>query len=464
MLRLFNTASGRKEIFRPFEGKLVRIYTCGPTVYNYAHIGNLSTYLSGDFLKRYLRWRGYQVRDVMNFTDVDDKTIRASREKKTPLSDYTAVFGQSVLDDLQTLNIIRPEIICPATQHIPDMVRLVQTLLDKGYAYRSADGSIYFQISKFKDYGKFANLSRRQMKTNASGRINSDEYTKKSVSDFVLWKAWTPDDGDVFWDSPLGRGRPGWHIECSAMSMKYLGPSFDIHTGAIDLIFPHHQNEIAQSEAATGQQFVKYWFHRGFLKINSEKMSKSLGNVYLLREILDHVSDPMAFRYLILTAHYRQPLNFTFEHLSAAASSLNRIRNFLTRLADCRSKPESLTAIKNLLKTSKKEVITALNDDLNAPQAIASLFGLINAVNKLIDQNQIGDKGRSLILGYLHDIDQVWGFIFSSPPASTSSSEIDSLIQERQRLRAAKNWAAADAIKAKLISLGVTIHDESTGN
>lgn len=464
MLYLFNTASRKKEKFVPITAKTVKVYTCGPTVYNYAHIGNLATYLSSDFLKRYLRFSGYKVIDAMNFTDVDDKTIRASREKKVPLGRHTKLFEKLILKDFETLKIIKPKTICRATEHIKEMLDLIGVLVKKGFAYQAEDGSVYFRIAKFKDYGRFAGIDKKGLKAGASGRILSDEYTKENVSDFVLWKAWSEGDGDVFWDSPFGKGRPGWHIECSAMSMKYLGPSFDIHVGGADLIFPHHQNEIAQSEAATGKKFVNYWLHRGFLKIDREKMSKSLKNIFTLPEILEKVDDPMAFRFLVLTNHYRKPLNFSFDGLKSAQQSLDRLHEFVDRLKIQKDKSkdtkENIAVINKEIKKARSIFIKSLDDDLNAPEAIAGVFDLVNNVNKLIDKKSVGPNSASLVSRFIEDIDTVWGFLKEKKEKKAQDKDrIKELVDERSRLRSQKKWLEADKIKEKLDRMGVEIQD-----
>ncbi|RLC35577.1 cysteine--tRNA ligase [Candidatus Shapirobacteria bacterium] len=470
MLRLHNTASHKLEKFKPIHSGQVNMYTCGPTIYDFAHIGNLSVYLLSDLLKKYLQFSGYKVLDVMNFTDVDDKTIKASHAQGVPLSQYTQKFGQAILDDFDKLKISRPKVICEATKHIPDMIKLIQTLLDKGYAYQAKDKSVYYKISAFKDYGKFAGINKRQLKTGASGRINSDEYQKDNAGDFVLWKAWDKDDGQVFWDSPFGKGRPGWHIECSAMSMKYLGPSFDIHLGGEDLIFPHHQNEIAQSEGATGQKFVNYWLHHGFLRMSQKKMSKSLGNLYTLSQILEKVPNPMAFRYLILTSHYRKALNFSFDILQSAQNTLDKFSNFIARLRQQQDK--SLDTTDNQAKTQQliDIALTAftdfMDDDLNTPQAIASLFNFINQINKMIDNAQVGPIVAQQVLDFLKKIDKVWAFIFPDKkfdPKNEDATQIGNIIKQRDLARQNQDWSKADNLKQQLDQMGVEIQDNPTG-
>lgn len=470
MLYLHNTSSSKKERVVPLEKNLLKIYSCGPTIYDFAHVGNLSAYLFADLLKRYLKYKGYKIIDVMNFTDVDDKTIKASQNKGVKLQEYTQVFADSILEDFKRLNIIRPKIICKATEHIKEMINLISILIEKGYAYQSDDKSVYFKISKFRDYGKFAGIAKRDLLIGASGRVNKDEYGKENASDFVLWKAWNESDGVVYWDSPWGKGRPGWHIECSAMSMKYLGPTFDIHTGAIDLIFPHHQNEIAQSEAATGKRFVRYWLHRGFLLINNQKMSKSLGNVYTLSDLLKKVPDTLAFRYLVLTSQYRQSLNFTFVSLEGASKTLKRLRDFTNRVLE-RQKAEGdnkidVDNVEKLIKKSRNDFLKCMDDDLDTPKAIACFFDFVNKVNKLINKNSLGVKGSQLILKYIEELDEVWGFQLINKNRKINEAmkyKIEKLIELRNIYRNTKQWEKADEIRLKLDKLGVTLLDSADG-
>ncbi len=463
MLIFFNTLGGQKQKFKPLQGKTVRVYTCGPTLYDYAHIGNLSAYLFSDVLKRFLRYSGYKVFDAMNLTDVDDKTIRGSRNNRQTLKEFTDFYEQAFFADSAKVNIIRPEVVCRATEHIPEMIAMIGKLMDKGYAYQSEDGSVYFKISRFAAYGELAGIKKESLLAGAGGRVKGDEYEKENAADFVLWKAWDEADGNVVWDSPFGKGRPGWHIECSAMSSKYLGETFDIHTGAIDLIFPHHENEIAQSEAASGKKFVNFWLHRGFLKVDGRKMSKSLNNFYTLKDLESKMSNPEAFRYLVVTSHYRLPLNFTFASLAAADASLKSIRDFVRRVAlikGCGDHKETKNT-KKLIKEKLKIFEESLADDLEAPRAIASLFDLMSAINKKIDSGSLGEKSRDLILGYLKKIDSVWGFIFPEETLLNAGEKerLEKLIGERNRARLAKDWARADEIRREIDQLGFAIED-----
>jgi cysteinyl-tRNA synthetase len=334
-LKLYNTLTRKKEAFKPIKKGKVGMYVCGPTIYSFAHIGNFRAYMSADILRRWLKFKGFGIKQIMNLTDVDDKTIRDSKRKGISLSKFTAKYSKIFFEDLDTLNIERAERYPKATDHIKEMAALVNALMKKGLAYRGKD-AIYYSIEKFKDYGKLAHLEKAQLKPGA--RVKQDEYDKEHAHDFALWKLWDKDDGNVFWNVEIGgkpsKGRPGWHIECSAMSMKYLGPTFDIHTGGVDLIFPHHQNEIAQSEGATGKPFVRYWLHNEHLLVNGEKMSKSAGNFYTLRDLIKKGHDAMAIRYQLLATHYRQKLNLTDDALKAAKQAVDRLTDFVANARD----------------------------------------------------------------------------------------------------------------------------------
>lgn len=463
MIKFYNTLFRKKNNFESLDKKNVKIYTCGPTVYNYAHIGNLSTYLFVDLLKRYLRFKGYNIIDVMNVTDVDDKTIKHSQKKNQTLKEYTNFYTKALFEDFKKLNILTPKTICQATDYINEMINLIKTLIDKGYAYKAEDGSVYFKISKFKNYGKLSNLQKRELKTGASGRVNLDEYDKKNISDFVLWKAWHEKDGDNFWQSPFGKGRPGWHIECSAMSIKNLGSTLDIHTGAVDLIFPHHENEIAQSEACTGKPFVKYWLHRGYLKVENKKMSKSLGNFYTLKEVLKKVSNPMAFRYLILTNHYRANLNFTFESLKSTKKALFKIQNFIERVKEKNNRNgKDNDLIKKHIKETRNEFTKSMDNDLNTPQAIACIHKFITDVNKIMDEEKISNDNANNIVKLFEEIDSILGFIFHKTAKINKDKKkrIEKLIKIRNDFRTNKEWERADKIKKELLEIGIEIKDE----
>ena len=326
----FNTLTRKKEVFKPLDEGKVKIYTCGPTVYDFAHIGNFRAFLFEDLLKRWLIQRGFKVTHVMNLTDIDDKTIKGSQTQKVPLRQFTEFYVKAFFEDIKALNIQPADVYPKATDHIPEMVALIKTLMAKGIAYKGEDGSIYYAISKFPDYGKLSKIKPAELK--AGARVSQDEYTKEEAQDFAVWKAWTLEDGDVFWETELGKGRPGWHIECTAMSLRYLGETLDIHAGGVDLIFPHHENEIAQSESLTGKLFSRFWLHAEFLMVEGQKMSKSLGNYYTLRDLVAKGHAPEAIRYLLASVPYRKSLNFTMDGLKAAAVAIDRLRNFKLRL------------------------------------------------------------------------------------------------------------------------------------
>ncbi|MBW2973374.1 cysteine--tRNA ligase [Candidatus Woesearchaeota archaeon] len=456
--KIFNTMSRKKEVFKPLKKGEVTMYICGPTVYDYPHIGNYRAYVFGDLLNRYLKYLGFKVKFVQNLTDVDDKTIRDSQKEGVSLKEYTEKFIKAFFEDLDTLNIVRADVYPKATEHIKEMVAMVKNLLDKGFAYKSEDGCIYYSISKFKDYGKLAHLDPEQLKEGASGRVLSDEYDKENMRDFALWKAWTPEDGDVFWETEVGKGRPGWHIECSAMSMKYLGDTFDIHGGGVDLIFPHHQNEIAQAEGATGKQFVRYWVHNEWLLVEGQKMSKSLGNFYTLRDILEKKYHPMAIRYLLLGTHYRQQLNFTFKGLEAARSSLQRIWDFMQKLDELSGKGNA-ELVDKAIEKAKKEFDDALNDDLEISRALAAVFEFIKEINVAMPDLSKDDAKK--IKDFMTDLDKVLGFIVVKK--EKISEDIQKLVDERETARKAKDFKKADEIRDKLKEMGIVLEDTPQG-
>jgi len=460
-MKLFNTLTRRKEVFKPISEGEVKLYTCGPTVYDFAHIGNFRTYVWQDVLKRWLKSRGFKVTHVMNITDVDDKTIRGSRQEGISLKEFTERYTKAFFEDSKALNIL-PADICPkATEHIKEMVDLIKVLTQKGYAYRAEDGSIYYAISKFKDYGKLSKLKIEELKPGA--RVKVDTYTKREAQDFALWKAWDPEDGDVFWETETGKGRPGWHIECSAMSMKYLGPTFDIHTGGVDLIFPHHENEIAQSEGAARRTFVKYWLHVEHLMVEGQKMSKSLGNFYTLRDLLERGYNPRAIRYLLLSTHYRQQLNFTFEALKAAENTVQNLFNFVTRLNEVEEVREN-ERVFELIKEARKRFENAMNDDLNISVALAAMFDLINEVNKLMAENKIGVKNAKDTINLMLEFDKVLGLgVEEATREEELPKEIKEMIQKREEARKRKDWKTADEIRAKLKEIGYVLEDTPEG-
>lgn len=469
---LFNTMTRRKEEFVPLISGEVRMYTCGPTVYDFAHIGNFRTYIFEDLLRRYLKYRGYKVTQVMNITDVDDKTIRGSRSKNMSLNEYTDIYIKSFFEDLDMLGIERAEFYPRATECIPEMIEIISGLIEKGYAYKGEDGSVYYDISKFKDYGKLAHINVDELQ--AGKRVNHDEYTKDTAADFALWKAWDKDDGDVWWDSPFGKGRPGWHIECSAMSRKYLGDTFDIHTGAVDNIFPHHQNEIAQSEAFTGKPFVKYWIHSEWLLAEGKKMSKSLGNFYTLRDLTAKGYTGREVRFLLINSHYNQPLNFTIDGMNSARNSLRRIDDFIHRLYSANGNKSG--EVEKIIEKTEKGIVESLDEDLNMPAATGFLFELIFDVNKLLDSNKVSIEETKILLDFFNRMNNLWNVFDLTPPKKvkvTGTAEwhipndtpqkIIETLNERNVARSQKDFKKADELRKILFESGYIIEDTKGG-
>ena len=451
-MRFFNTLTRGKEDFKAIDDMKVGLYTCGPTVYDYAHIGNWRTYLFEDILRRYLEYNGYDVKHVMNLTDVDDKTIRGSTAKGISLNEYTAPFIQGFYEDRDVLNVEPAHVYPPATEHVPQMVALIKTLLEKGIAYKAEDGSVYYDISKFPGYGKLSHFRIEELK--AGARVSSDEYEKAQVSDFALWKAWDEGDGSVFWKAELGKGRPGWSIECSAMSMQYLGETFDMHTGGVDNIFPHHENEIAQSEAATGKKFVNYWLHSEHLLVDGHKMAKSAGNFYTLRDVIAKGYDPLAFRYLVLGAHYKSKLNFTWQAMDSAKTTLENLYEFMGRLDR-----ETPTGLDDAVQRAKQSFVEAMDDDLNTPIALSAVFGLVKEVN-------IQGKGGREVFDAMVGFDRVLGLKLAERAKSVSAevpAEIQTLVEEREKARKAKDFATSDRIRDELLAKGFVIEDTPQG-
>ncbi|MEE9443494.1 MAG: cysteine--tRNA ligase [candidate division Zixibacteria bacterium] len=458
-LRFFNTMTRIKEEFRPIEDGHVRMYTCGPTLYDFSHIGNMRTFIFEDILRRYLKYKGYKVTQVMNLTDIDDKTIKASKEQGLSLSEYTEKYKKAFFEDLDTLNFDRAEDYPAATEHIPEMVAMVRKLLDKGYAYE-AGGDIYFRISKKDDYGKLSHMKLEDLRAGASERVATDEYEKESATDFALWKGWDEADGDVFWETEIGKGRPGWHIECSAMSMKYLGEHFDIHTGGVDNIFPHHENEIAQSEATTGKPFANYWLHSAHLKLKEDKMSKSLGNFYILRDILDKGYSPVAIRYLLISTHYRMQLVFSFDILDAAREGVKRYNDFIDNLSDVTSDKNGGEA-SGLIDKAKTDFVEALDDDLNISEAFGVVFNIIRDINRLKAENKLSMAEADAVLEAMDGFDTVFGLRKKDDAAL--DSEIEAMIEARNQARKDKNWSEADRIRDELLAQGIILEDTPTG-
>ena len=457
---LFNTLSRKEETFIPITPGKVKMYTCGPTVYDYAHIGNYRAFLFEDILKRWLIYKGYNVIHIMNITDIDDKTIKGSQKQSIPLRQFTEFYVKAFFEDIKALNIEPADVYPKATEHIREMVKIIQTLQTKGFAYKGEDGSIYFSVTKFTEYGKLSHLKVGELK--AGARVSQDEYAKEEAQDFALWKAWSPEDGNVYWDTELGRGRPGWHIECSAMSIKYLGETFDIHCGGIDNMFPHHENEIAQSEAVNGKTFVHYWMHNEHLQVEGKKMSKRFGNFYTLRDLLAKGYDPITIRYMLISTHYRQQFNFTLEGLESSKAAIERLRNFVRRLheTDGTTSPEKVANL-----TTKLEACFsgAMDDDLNIGVALSSLFDFVREINSLLDTNLVSKAQAAEIGGLMMRIDGVLGVIGKVEMKEALPQDIDALVQKREEARKAKNWKEADAIRAQLKEMGIVLEDTAQG-
>ena len=454
-ITLYNALSRRKEIFKPIRKAWVGLYTCGPTVYNFAHIGNLRTYIFEDVLRRTLEYGGYKVRHVMNLTDVDDKIIRDAAKKGETIFDFVKPYEKVFFDDLAKLNIVPAWRYPKATDHIKEMIVIIKKLLAKKLAYR-ADGSVYFDISAFKQYGTLSRLGERSLKAGAaSGHVDADEYAKLDVQDFVLWKG--KKDNEPSWPAPFGEGRPGWHIECSAMSMKYLGNTFDIHGGGVDLIFPHHENEIAQSEGATGKPFVRFFMEGEHLLVNGEKMSKSLGNVCTLRDFEMRKLNPLSFRYLALTSHYRSKLNFTWESLEAAHHSLDRLTDMVRSL---KAEKRTRTQIKKKinLEPYRKRFEQACTDDLNIPKMIAVLWKMIHEYHKTPERYD-----TSNILSVLYDMDRILGFGLKEISLAKIPEHVIKLAHEREAWRKQKEWKKADEVREKIKHAGYSVEDSLDG-
>jgi cysteinyl-tRNA synthetase len=477
-LKLFNTLSRSIQEFTPLDpaGKKVGMYCCGPTVYDFAHIGNWRTFVFGDLVRRTLEFKGYAVTHVMNITDVEDKIIKRVRETKTSLREFTGKYEAAFFEDLKTLNCLLPHHTPHATGHIADIISLIEKLIARGIAYKAADGSVYFSIEKYRGgggtYGQLLKLNLDELRPGE--RVKSDEYAKESVADFALWKARVPEDGDVFWPSPFGEGRPGWHIECSAMSMEVLGESFDLHLGGEDLIFPHHEDEIAQSEGATGKPFVKYWLHGAHLLVEGKKMSKSLGNFFTLRDLLAKGFTGREIRYSLLTAHYRETFNFTLEGLSGARTALARIDECLGKLREAAGTPNSDSAGTNLSSSRQRadseisvptdlvaRFTAALDDDLNISAAWAAVFEWVRETNRRLAENSLGATEATAALTAWNKIDSVLGV--GATIGFEIPAEINLLLEARQAARKAKDFKRADAIREELKAKGWVIEDTPKG-
>lgn len=462
-LTFFNTLRREKEPFRPEHGNEVRIYTCGPTVYNYAHIGNFRTYVFEDLLRRTLKFFGLKVLQVMNLTDVDDKTIKGALKEGVSLDDFTRRYKEAFFQDIDTLGIERAEHYPAATDYIPQMVEMIQTLIDKGFAYQGGDGSIYYSISHFPQYGCLSHFKLDDLQSGASERVAADEYDKDNAADFVLWKAHDPErDGNIYWESPYGPGRPGWHLECSAMAMGLLGTTLDIHMGGVDNIFPHHENEIAQSEACSNKPFVRFWIHAEHLIVDGKKMSKSLGNFYTLRDLLEKGYSGTEVRYMLLQTHYRTQLNFTMEELRAVRASLQRLNAFVQRMQGV-SAPDGSGKVEACLQWAYERFATALADDLNISAALAAVFDMVREVNSLDDAHELSREEAEQVIKVLERFNTVLGVLDFESRQQPIPDEIDAALQERENARKTRDWARADQLRDFIIDSGYVIEDTPTG-
>jgi cysteinyl-tRNA synthetase len=460
MLRFRNTLSGRIEEFRPMREGEVSFYYCGPTVWDYGHIGNFRSNVAADILRRYLKFKGFKVTHVMNITDVEDRIIAKSQQAGLSIDDYTAKYIDALWEDFDALGCERPDIVPRATRHIPEMVTLIEKLLDTNHAYRS-DGSIYYRIASFPEYGKLSKINFAGNIAGASERIDTDKYEKEDARDFALWKE-PASTTEPSWDTDLGRGRPGWHIECSAMSMKYLGETFDIHAGGIDLVFPHHENEIAQSEGATGNQFVRYWIHFEHLKVEGETMSKSKGNYYTFRDIAAKGYSPAAIRYFLLSVPYNKQLNFTFDALAGAEKTIAGLRDFRARLTEAKTEPGMNDTLHAASLRALQEFEEGMDDDLNTSVALAVIHNLSREVNTALARKQVKEDNKRELLELLARIDTVLN-IFGDEQRDMLDTEIQSLIDERQEARRRRDFGRADEIRDELANRGIILEDTKDG-
>jgi cysteinyl-tRNA synthetase len=460
MLRFHNNLTDQLEDFQPLNGNDVKMYICGPTVWNFAHIGNFRTFIFGDVLRRYLNFKGYNLTHVMNLTDVDDRIINESIKVSKSIEEFVAPFVVAFWEDMDALGCQRPEIAPRATEHIQEMIQIIETLLENGHAYES-DGSIYYRISAFPEYGKLSKISFSGNVEGASGRIETDKYEKEDARDFALWKLVKADES-ASWDASFGRGRPGWHIECSAMAMKYLGETLDIHAGGIDLQFPHHENEIAQSEGATGKIFSKYWLHGEFLKIEKEKMSKSLGNDYTFRDIKSRGYSPLAIRYLLFSVPYRKQLNFTFEGLQGAETTVARLKQFQLLVNEAKTVRGSDIAINETIVKALYDFEEAMDDDLNTSVALAAIHNLVREINGVLAEDKLHEADKISLLAAIQKFDSVFG-IFSTIETEILDSEIEQLIADRNEARRSRNFSRSDEIRDLLAEKGIILEDTKDG-
>ena len=460
MLRFFNTLTRQVETFEPIEPGKVRMYICGPTVWNFAHIGNFRTFIFGDVLRRYLKYKGYDVTHVFNLTDIDDRIINEAAKKGVTIDEFTAPYIQYFWEDFDALGMERPEVTPRATHHIPEMIDIIQKLIDNGRAYAS-DGSIYYRISAFPEYGKLSKINFSGNITGGSERIDTDKYEKEDARDFALWKL-VGEDEEPGWDAPFGRGRPGWHIECSAMSMRYLGETFDLHAGGQDLQFPHHENEIAQSEGATGKLFAKYWIHSEFLKIDDATMSKSKGNFFTLRDLREQGYSPLAIRYLLLSIPTRKQLNFTFEGLQAAESTVERLRNFRRLVMESKGVEGSDAETAAMVSKALADFESSMDDDFNTAAALAAIHDMVREINILIADGKLRSDDRDAVLDALGKFDSVFG-ILGKEESDILDDTIEALIAERQQARRNRNFPRSDEIRDELAEKGIVLEDTPQG-
>jgi cysteinyl-tRNA synthetase len=456
-IKFHNTYSRQIEEFTPIAPPQVKLYTCGPTVYSYAHIGNFRAYVFEDLLHRHLEARGFEVQRVMNLTDVDDKTIRGSREAGISLFDFTAKFKRSFFEDLESLRIKRAQHFPAATdpENLAKMIEMIEKLIEQDIAYQAEDRSIYFRISRYSDYGKLAHLNLEELRP--SGRIQTDEYEKENIGDFALWKAWDEKDGPIGWDAPWGRGRPGWHIECSAMATRLLGPELDIHCGGVDNIFPHHEAEIAQSECVNHKRFVRYWLHNAHLLVEGQKMSKSLGNFYTLRDLLNKGFSGRELRYALIRVNYRLPLNFTFDGLNEARQSLLRLDDWVHRLRDIAGDAEPAM---DFPAANSEGFFEALDNDLNVSAALAEVFDQVRAANRAIDRSELAPGQAAVLLRWWDRINQV---LQLQEQEAEIPENVCQLLQQRDAARKRKNWEESDALRAQIEALGWMVKDTKDG-
>ena len=458
-LRFYNTLSQQVEPFSTQDGKTVRMYTCGPTVYNFVHIGNLRTFTFQDLLRRWLRARGYTLQHVMNITDVEDKIIRSAMQQNKTLQEYTSVYEKAFLDDCAALRLERPERLVRATEHIPEMVSAIETLESKGFTYVS-EGSVYYRIANFPQYGKLSHNDFSGIRSGA--RVDVDEYEKDNARDFVLWKA--KKDNEPSWDTPIGDGRPGWHIECSVMAMKYLGETLDIHAGGIDLTFPHHENEIAQSEAITGKQFARFWLHSEHLIVEGQKMSKSLGNFFTLRDLLEKGYSPEVIRYLLASVPYRKKLNFTFDGLQAAKTAIERLRNYKLRLDTDKFAEGVNDSIAERTAKASLEFEASLDDDLNTAEALAAIFEYVRDTNSAMDAGEFRAGNAAAAVDLFARFDAVFDVLKpTAAEGGISDADVDALIAERTQAKKSKNFERSDEIRAELLERGIILEDTKEG-